>query len=298
MKIVRRLIGAGMLCALAAGAAWAADQDCRLRRYAKLPMSLDEAGAVTVPMTVAGQQVQMLVDTGGITSSLTEGAAARLKLNRAILKDIGFTVFGGKKLQYYVEAPFTLGPGTVPSHSFVLLPDDVLVRSNDGLLSTDILAAFDVDFDFANGLLSLFLPHPCKGNAVWWTKDDYAAVSFKLDEGRHVKLTVKLDGKDVPGEIDTGSTVSFMSLETAKDLFAISDEQLSKNGGTYPFKTLSFGGITVLNPQLRLYSDKKSKVMGGYEQPALIVGMGVLRQLHMLIAYKSKELYVTPASAH
>lgn len=299
MNVLRRVIGSALLCALAAGPALAADQvDCRLHRYAKLPMSMDEAGAIDVPMTVAGQSVKMLVDTGGGTSMLTEGAAARLKLPRGILKGIEWMMFGGRTLKYYAEAPFTIGPGTVPSHSFILIPDDLVASSDDGVLSTDILAVFDVDFDFANSTLSLFLPHPCEGNAVWWTKDDYAVIPFKLDEVRHILVTVKVDGQDVQALIDSGASDSLMSLETAKDLFNISDEQLKKNGGPHKFRTLSLDGVTVQNPNIRMVPDKNSKLMGGHWHPSLIIGMEILRQLHMLIAYKEKKIYVTPASAH
>ena len=293
------MIGAVLLCALATGSALAADQqDCRLRRYAKLPMAMDEAGLINIPMTVAGKPVKMLVDTGGANSMLTETTAAKLKLHRAVLKGIGFTSFGGRELEYYVEAPFSLGPGNVPSHSFILLPDDVVEPGDDGVISSDILAVFDVDFDFANSTLSLFLPHPCKGDAVWWTKGDYAVVPFKLDDWRHIDVTVKLDGKEVSATIDTGSSQSIMSLETARNLFGISDDQANKSNGTYPFKTLAFDGVAVTNPSIKLVSDDRSKIMGGHWLPSLIVGMGILRQLHMLVSYKENEIYVTPASAH
>jgi hypothetical protein len=36
----------------------------------------------------------------------------------------------------------------------------------------------------------------------------------------------------------------------------------------------------------------------GHSDPTIILGMGILRQLHLYIAYREKNLYVTPASAH
>jgi hypothetical protein len=38
--------------------------------------------------------------------------------------------------------------------------------------------------------------------------------------------------------------------------------------------------------------------VGGSGQPKMILGMGVLRQLHLFIAYKERNIYVTAASAH
>ena len=89
-----------------------------------------------------------------------------------------------------------------------------------------------------------------------------------------------------------------MSLDTAVDLFKIDPATLKKNNGRYPFKMLTLQGVTVNNPDIILVPDDKSKIMGGYRQPKLILSMGILRQLHLFIAYKEHNIYVTSASAH
>jgi len=57
----------------------------------------------------------------------------------------------------------------------------------------------------------------------------------------------------------------------------------------------SLGGVSVENPDLLLYPRGAMALPG---DPELILGMGILRQLHMYIAYKERKLYVTAASAH
>jgi len=103
--------------------------------------------------------------------------------------------------------------------------------------------------------------------------------------------------------IDTGASRSVMSLELAKNLFDLDekDPKLTAVNGRfhalhYPFGALTLQGISVLHPDIELISEKESHVPDG--DPKLILGMGILRQLHIYIAYKEKKLYVTAASAH
>lgn len=285
---------AGLFCL---DPALAAD-NCHLQRYFDLPMTIDEAGLVTVPFDVGGEQLNLMIDTGGVFSMVTDRTAARLKLRPQMMHFQWMTMFGGRKLDHFVEAPVTIGSQVVPNRPFVLIPDDALPVSDDGILSTDILAIFDVDFDFAASKVGLFAPHPCEGNAVYWPHDDLAVIPFKLDEGRHLKVKVLVDGKEVNAIIDTGSSRSVMSLESAVDLFKLDAKALAANHNRYEFKTLQLNGVTVNNPNIVLVPDDKSKVMGGFREPEMLLGIGVLRQLHLLIAFKERAIYVTPASTH
>jgi hypothetical protein len=61
----------------------------------------------------------------------------------------------------------------------------------------------------------------------------------------------------------------------------------------YPFQTLTFQDVAVKYPEIEI--GKEGKRMP--DEPQLIVGMGILRQLHLYIAYAEKKLYVTPAEA-
>ncbi len=288
---------AALVCGL--GAAKADDEKCHLVRYTSLPITIDESGGVTVPIKVEDQIQNLLVDTGGAFSMLTQSAADRLKLRSMMMIMVYMKMFGGRTLDHYVVAHSMEVVGVhVRDHQFVVIPDDILPPSVDGILGPDILQVFDADFNFAASKLDLFSNDHCPGKVVYWTHDDYAVIPFKMDEGRHIQVDVQLDGKDVSAIIDTGASRSLMSLETAEDMFKLDEKTLSANNGHYPFKALTLQGITVNNPDLILVSDDKSKIMGGYREPRLILGMGVLRQLHLYIAYKEHNIYVTPASAH
>jgi tetratricopeptide (TPR) repeat protein len=77
----------------------------------------------------------------------------------------------------------------------------------------------------------------------------------------------------------------------------------------YQFKTLSFDGIDVNNLRASLIPDRMNSgsremqtesrarsVMADFKMPELILGMDVLRHLHVYMAFKEKKLYVSAGS--
>ncbi len=92
-----RLWGAVFAAALAipkmacAQGAW--PEDCKLVRMAGLPMTF-KAGHVLIQVKVNGQDVPVLLDTGGYASSLTRTTVTRLgivshRMNSVIIRDMG-----------------------------------------------------------------------------------------------------------------------------------------------------------------------------------------------------------------
>jgi hypothetical protein len=81
----------------------AAADECKLVRQSSLDVTLDAAGGPMVPMSIAGHQLQMLVDTGGIYSMLTKHRVSELGLPE---HEVLGTVFksGSHRLDRYVEA--------------------------------------------------------------------------------------------------------------------------------------------------------------------------------------------------
>ena len=82
-------------------------------------------------------------------------------------------------------------------------------------------------------------------------------------------------------------------------------------GLRYRFKSLSFGGVSVVNPLIYLlpdFAEHSMKVDEGKiaDDPVwgpirdvsrFIVGTDILRKLHLYVAYREQKLYVTAASA-
>lgn len=282
------------IATLAIGFLWAAavahaEPPCALKLKASLDMVPGTSGRVTVDVSAAGKPLRMLVDTGAYGSVVSESAATRLGL--PIYHDSPSSRYlvmaDGLHIDRFTKAPnFQIGSMMTPQAVFGVAPDGEFGSEFDGLLGADFLYFFDVDFDFANAKLNLISPDHCKGQVVYWTKSDYAVVPFWFDERRAVLVDVQLDGKSITAELDTGTTDTVISLDTAVDDFDVKRDAALKSDYRHPFKQLSFGGVSIENPYIRITNSKHI--------PRMLLGMGILRQLHLYIAYHEEKLYVTP----
>jgi predicted aspartyl protease len=300
-------IGAVATVLLAASLTTAhAEESCQLLRIAQVDMGTSPDGAATAPMSVGGQTFTMEIDTGGFISMLTDTSVASLGLPPQVINfDIEIRGYGGKRVTKYVIAhDIVFGGLKAARHEMLVLPSDMGSEQIGGIIAPDILRAYDDDFDFANAKFSLFSPKHCEGQVVYWTTGPYATIPITVDDSGHMVMPIEIDGKRVRATIDTGNYRTLMSLETAKSLFNISDSDpalvsLARESGEpgyrYPFKSMTFQDVQVSNPDVMLISDDVSRMR---EMPPVLLGMNVLRQLHIYIAYKERKIYATAASAH
>jgi predicted aspartyl protease len=291
-----RAVGAAAFIVVMSAACLASAPDCHLKRYESLPITFDRAGGAVVPVTIDGKVQNLLIDTGGPASMLTQSAVSRLGLQPMHMDHgIYFTMYGGTTLDHYVNATIAfhgMRPARMP---FIVMPDGALADGNDGTLGSDVLPVFELDFDFTDGKLNLISQDHCTGDVVYWTDGAYAKIPFKFGFNRHIEVEVTLNGKKVMALLDTGSAQSLMSADTAEALFGLA----ATKPGNRHFESLSFGGVTVLNPRIGLEPNDKTKVLEGRSwMPKLIIGMDVLKQLHLFISYKEKAVYATTAGAH
>jgi predicted aspartyl protease len=292
------LIAAGLLL----GRPAIADNDnCKLIPVASLPLQLI-GGRPTVPASVEGKSIQMLVDTGGVVSELSFPLVLSLNLRPKFVESQKIYAFGGNWEGLYVEShAFVLGSLVSDKREFIIASHNV--KGIDGSLAPDILRAFDVDFDFGHGKFNLVSQKHCEGRVTYWS-DEAARMPFVIDAQGHIRFKLMVDGKEFAAILDTGSTKSTLSLEDAQSAFGFDrDDPAVQPAGAvngmvpayrYPFKTLTLGGLSVNNPQILLISEKDSK-MGNL--PSFALGMDVLNQLHLYIAYGEGSIYLTAASA-
>jgi predicted aspartyl protease len=291
---------------LGAGAASAAET-CVLHQLIKLNMTTIPDGRVSVPMTVGGQGLNMLVDTGGLFSMLTPATVKTLDLRPEFLPAAHITQYGGLAVDHYVVAhDISLGGIVAGKFDFLVMPEHGYPPSINGLIAPDIMRSYDTDFDFANAAFRLFSSDHCEGNVVYWTHDPFGAVEFRLNQFGQITVPIMLDGHEIRATIDTGAYHSVASFETVKDALGIDDTNPALHlvpGATpdhpryrYPLKTLSLQSITVKNPDVILIPDNQSRQPTG--APKMLLGINVLKQLHLYFAYREHTLYVTPAAAH
>ena len=284
-----------------------ADETCQLKRAVKLDMSPTRDGHVSVPMTIGGKTISMLIDTGGLVSMLTPPTVADLDLAPELIPLSRIRQYGGFTVDHYVTVhDVSFGGLQSAKLELLVMPEHAYPRDVGGLLAPDIMRGYDADFDFANATFNLFSHDHCEGRVVYWTHDPVGVVDIALNDFGQIIVPVELDGKEIRAIVDTGAYHSAASLETIEDEFGIDEknpdlrlvphENPSRPRYRYPFKTLSFQSVTINNPDLFLVPDSLSKQSA--DAPKIILGINVLKRLHLYVAYGEHKLYVTPAAAH
>src|SRR5476651_1114163 len=239
---MRKLLVAAALN-LAAALPAKADEPCRLVQMAALDMTIDAAGGADVPMTISGQSVNMLIDTGGIFTMLTEATVQRLGLKKLAAFESHIKMYGGKPIQSYTEAhDVDLGGLKAADIPMQIVPDGGIPPELGGMIAPNILDRYDADFDFANAKFRLFSQDHCDGKVVYWTTDAPAKISIIVSREGQIEVPVQIDGKDIKAAIDTGSSRSVMSLETARHMFNIDekDPKLTPVKGASPGRSFHY----------------------------------------------------------
>jgi hypothetical protein len=276
---------------------------CELKLIASLPITTTPTGRIAVPATIQDREILMLIDTAAIISFLAPSFVEELGLRARSIPGTYFVGFGGEKTKTFVNvSSFKLGNLLARNKDFLVRKAGSIEGNVVGLLGPDIMSHYDIEIDFMNSKFNMFLPNDCKRDVVYWTKGPFAAVPMRRAKDVYLKIRIKtsLDGRPLDAEIDTGS-ISFLRLETAQRLFRWNDSgdtpgltKLDNGEYRYPFKVLAFEGVEVRNPDIALYP-KDVIDMPGLDY--LILGISVLRQTHLYIAYKDQTVYITPASA-
>lgn len=271
---------------------------CNLILYASLDLTTQPNGLITVPVKVNGHEVAFAVDTGGAFGGIVEPLATSLNLRREP-PPFGFRLLSytkGEEAHIVGMDTFEVGRLVAKSAPIPVMPAAELPTGVSGLLAGNMLHNYDVELDFQNHKLNLFSPEHCPGKVVYWA-DSWAQVPIKIDETWHIKIPVTVDGQVMHAIVDTGATETATTVERVEDLFGWHDtstfEARSNGRFRHQFQSLKFEGVEVRNPVIDLLP--KSAVAPG--APELLLGMNVLRHLHLYIAYKEGQLYLTSVEA-
>jgi predicted aspartyl protease len=324
MRAIHRSLMLGVLLLSVNAAPAAAGAACGpLKIMTSLDVKPDQGGRPMITAMINDKPVALLVDTGGGLSSLTKRAIRELNLqtaeSRIQLKNIAG---GAENLEARVPT-LVLGGLRLEGPYFMVLPGPDEggweIETFGGLLGSEILRNVDFDFDFAANKVNLISQDHCAGSVVYWQAPAVAIVPFTFSAQGHITFRMELDGRRVNAMLDTGAAITVLNLDIARrnfrvDVNAPDVEKVGEIGrsqtGVYRkrFKTISFEGVTVTNPEITMYPD----LMGGGSLgdtrtgsiirdtrgglPDVILGMNVLSEMHVYIASKERKLYITAAT--
>jgi len=191
--------------------------NCDVVPIARLPIQL-RGRLLTVPVTIDGQSLRMVVDSGAERTTISESAATRLHLPRDFHHINTSTGLGGTVVSPDANvSSFVLGNVRLPidriavgKFGFDADADPIA----DGLLGADILLAFDLDVDVPGKALTLYRVRRCANNQPPW-QEPFVAIAGVATKKDRLLIPFQLDG--VPGTaiLDTGASATTIGVHMA-----------------------------------------------------------------------------------
>jgi len=260
-------------------------------------------------------------------TNLTTGMDGLAGLNtptdfRAVMYDVKS---GIKPTEYQgrVQAKsFTVGAATVQSVIFLIANDRDLGKSKpyDGLLTTAMFSHFDLNLDFAGKKLTFLAPTACQ-MPVYWPHQVVAVVPMTMVDHK-ITVPVTIDGHQIDAIIDTSSDRTVMRRGLAEQKFGLKADTpemspagdlrdgMSQRVYQHTFPQIAFEGVVAgnvpvliqtnsmihrMNREHTLDSRAHFDVDPADRVPDLALGMDVLHQLHIYIAFDQNKIFITPA---
>jgi predicted aspartyl protease len=275
-----------------------------------------------IPVSLNGIPKLFLLDTGGDISQINSEVARELKLPERETGVKMLDLYGHASSNYVQVEKFTVGRLTGQDIDLMVQPNPNFGRGTRyvGLFSPDLMGRYDIEIDFGTYKMNFFSPDHCTGHVVYWQHNALAVQPFTFHQ-RHIRFKVKVDGKELTAEIDTGAPNTTMQAGAAKRLFDIVPESpgnvpLNTQGMAAAFGrvfgTLDFEGVGVKNPHVIIIPSlvgskdpnngfqtgtRTRRVDDPEDQADMLIGMNILKRLHLYIAFGEGNIYISEASA-
>lgn len=197
-----------------------ASEQCRLHQVAAIPVSMVHLRP-TVSGKINGKDVVLLVDSGAFFSMLAPSAAATLGLSLRWVPGLSLQGVGGTANMPDVAnvKQFSVGEIELQNVDFLVAGND-LDPGVSGLLGQNLLAAMDIEFDFAHGFVRWMKSDHCgdKDLAYWSNVRPSSSVRLEYthDAHNHWMGEAFLNGKRLRVIFDTGAYTSLLSLSAAR----------------------------------------------------------------------------------
>jgi predicted aspartyl protease len=280
-------------------------RDCRLAPVAHAALE-PARGVWTVPVTINGSSLRLILDTGAERTLLTEAAVARLGLPRDPRHETRTVAIGGLSTAADARvSSFALGGAylAVPGVSVgqFALPTGTGLEL-DGLLGADVLSAFDVDLDTRDDSLTLYRARDCPQAGPPWP-EAYLSLG-RIDRQRdRLLVPIMLDGASGTATMDTGAQRTVVSEHLAERAGATpaelaQDPQITAHGASaeslavriHRFRLLRIGPSSIADPVLPVLPIPPPLGDG-------LVGDDFLAGRRLWLSYASLLVFVTPLAA-
>ena len=191
---------------------------CQVGKVVELPITM--AGLVPlVPVMINGKDTKFILDSGAFYSMMSAATAAEYDLKLKAAPD-GLSVHGiGGFISTSVAnvREFTVAGITIHDVQFLVGGSEV---GSSGILGQNLLEKWDVEYDFAKGIVTLIKTDDCK-NAVlaYWVAPGQSFSAMALTRmgirDFHTIGEGYINGMKIRVEFDTGAGASVLTLKAA-----------------------------------------------------------------------------------
>ena len=273
---------------------------------AQISALVHEAGRLVVRVGVDGvDSLRFILDTAAESSAITRAVADRLDIDASRVRRMRVVGVAGTRIMTSVALrSLSVGGARIAGVRAIVLDDGALgAGAFDGLLGNDVLRRYDVEIDVPGGALRLHAPASLQASA-----DRSALIALPMKPGRDgfVAFDATLGGAPVHAILDTGTPVSLLNWRAAA-LAGVTPETSGVRegrGGTagldgvrattheYRFDGLAFGSARFPPGRLRIADLPLFRVAGVALEPAMLVGVDLLRGCAAILAYSTRTLHV------
>lgn len=254
---------------------------------AVIPLERLVSGHFALTLALNGTPKRFLIDTGASSSLVTSSTASALGLPSTPLAHSAKALSGDAITEQVHLKSISLGGLDQGEGDFAILPNASPLM--DGIIGIDILARYDVEFDFAQSHIVLFAPGQCTPD---WTASAHV-IAYNVEQF-HMAIPVILDGKPLTAWLDTGAQQTLISQETAEALYSLHTTRIQPAKPPrqkYRFEMLTVAGIDHPSPQLVLAPDA---TLNFRSQARLLLGIDILRRHKLFFAFGKNTVTVAP----
>jgi predicted aspartyl protease/Tfp pilus assembly protein PilF len=178
--------------------------------------------AGTRPLITAkinNQETRFVLDSGAFYSMMSTATAAEFNLKLTVapfgLRVVG--IGGSVTAQIATVKEFGIAGALIHNVEFLVGGSEV---GSEGLIGQNFLHHWDVEYDFAKGVVRLFKPDGCrKANMAYWLTPGQAHSEMEIEEvahaGMHTIGVGYVNGQKIRVMFDTGAYTSILSLKAA-----------------------------------------------------------------------------------
>lgn len=300
----------GLIGALAAvqAYAYASKTPAQAELSAQRPLEILPSGHPVVLVGLDGLPPKRFVlDTAASTTSIMP--RLRTEMPEIIAKSDGAPLHGASgstEVETTIVDRVHVAGRTFRKRELLLLPPGPTDKlGTDGILGADIVADYVVEIDMAGRrwrMTEAVEPDTLAGIA--------GSAPFVLDDQRAPRLTVRLNGMDMPAVLDTGARGTIVNWAAARAIglsldspgvARATDIKGASNHATAsieaPLDEVAIGAVKIANPRVRVADLPVFKVLGFKpEQPAVILGIDMFADRRFVIDHPGLRLHIAPPS--